>query len=204
MHVALNSSSCFLFVICRSGTDEDFTEKNQLLTELAELLAEKESLSQKQRVDMASEIAHASQMRADACKRLSQKSGKAKHDEPDESQEEEEDPLDHDLLDRTDGTTVAKPKKRRSYGYGSTLFSMQEQTASIFSYLEKNKKKEQSVEERRLLLEERRLQVEEKERERKYQREKEEREAQRKKEEEDRKERLAVMNILERLADKLS
>ena len=176
--------------INRSGTDEDFSQKNQLLTELAELFDERDVVTQKQAADSAAELARARHLRDNACLKLSEKK---RHDPPKET---------------TAGDATTPPAKRRTYGSG--LAGLQESSDAIVSYLREKSAADMSLERRRLELEEKRLQMEEKKREQKRReweqklKEKEDdRQRQRQLQEDDRREKLAMLSILDRLADKL-
>lgn len=189
----------------RSGSAEEFSEKTLLLSELSDLLAEKDSMAHKQKVDAEKELAVAAKLRKDACQTLSKKKSHSDVEEDDQCEENEGMNAMGDLITSpvsdVAGPSHSRPKKRRSYSSGGHM--LQQSTDSIVSYLRQKSDAGQHLERERLELEKKKLEFEEKEKERRAEMDKKELEAREKKAEDDRRERLAVMAILECVADKL-
>ena len=184
----------------QSRTSEEFKEKNQLLTDLSELWAERDTMAQKQREEQQAELAPAVQMRDDACGQLSKKSKRKGADvgDKDDNDDEDENPDLGPASNPTTPTTPKAPAKKRTYGK-----CLEDSTDAMLDYLKAKSKEQASLEKERLELERRKLDLEESERCRRAEQEKEDKEERKKKQEDDRAERLAVLNILSHLADKL-
>ena len=166
----------------QSGTKEEFDEKTLLLTELNELYEDRDTLVNKQREDQQTEAQRAVVIRDNACKNLSKKQ-----------------PTDADAdADAGEENDAPAAKRRRSYGLPPSS-----STESVVKYLREKQTAQQSLEQERLELERERLKLQKQELDQKQEREREEREARRRKEDDERREKLAMLTILERLADKL-
>ena len=164
------------------GTKEEFDEKTQLLTELNELYKDRDTLINKQWEDQQTEAQRAVVIRDNACKNLSKKQ-----------------PTDADAdADAGEENDAPAAKRRRSYGLPPSS-----STESVVKYLREKQTAQQSLEQERLELERERLKLQKQELDQKQEREREEREARRRKEDDERREKLAMLTILERLADKL-
>ena len=202
----------------QSGTDEQFSEKTQLLLELQELANERETLSQKQSEDRQRGLAEAAKLRDNACQQLSRKRKHGVTTDP-AYDEIEDSPFEEPTStaqakdqDKEQGNGRRKDKgKRRSYGSSA---GVQSSTDTIVDYFREKNKESQALETQKLALERERLELarteaaeiretEKEEREARRIAEREERESRRRKEEDDRMERRAMLDILCRLADKL-
>lgn len=184
----------------QSGTDEEFGEKSQLLTELQELFDEKDTLKLKQKEEQQAELAQAAQIRADACLTLGSKSRSRRKSDATPTDSIAVLPEDEVHGDAVENASKSKspPAKRRSYGS-----AISNSTEAVVSYLKLKHQASQEMETERLAFEKEKFQQQKIEAEERMKAEREDREARRKKEDDDRKERTQMLNILSRLADKL-